>query len=142
MSKTMIERKPTRGMRNNNPLNIRHGKSRWVGMAEQQTDRAFVQFTERKYGYWAAFVLIRNYIQRFRANTIGKIVARWAPSADGNNTLAYVNYVSHTTGIPADYPLRFEDQEAIVAVVRSMAQIESGLIERTEVLNEAYVMSL
>ena len=47
MSKTMIERKPTRGMRNNNPLNIRHGKSRWVGMAEQQSDRAFVQFTER-----------------------------------------------------------------------------------------------
>ena len=142
MSKTVIERRPTRGMRNNNPLNIRHGKSQWLGMAEQQTDRAFVHFKARKYGYRAAFKLLRTCIEKRGANTIGKIIARWAPSADGNNTQAYIDYVSRTAGIPADYPLRFQDQQAMVAMVRSMAQMESGLIERTEALNEAYVMSL
>ena len=42
MSKKMTSRRPTRGIRNHNPLNIRHGKSQWLGMAEQQTDKAFV----------------------------------------------------------------------------------------------------
>lgn len=76
----------TRGIRNNNPLNIRHSTNKWQGMAPSQSDRAFVQFTARKYGYRAAFVLIRNYIGLHHANTIGKIIARWAPSSDGNNT--------------------------------------------------------
>ena len=30
----------TRGERNNNPLNIRHGKSQWRGMRAEQTDPA------------------------------------------------------------------------------------------------------
>ena len=142
MSKEMTSRRATRGIRNNNPLNIRHGKSRWLGMAEQQTDKAFVQFKARRFGYRAAFKLLRTYIEKRGANTIGKIIARWAPSADGNNTQAYIDYVSRTTGIPADEPLRFLDQQAMVEVVRSMAQIESGLVEREAALNEAYTMSL
>ena len=31
-----------RGIRNHNPLNIRKSKDQWKGMAEVQTDRAFV----------------------------------------------------------------------------------------------------
>ena len=33
MSKMTTNRRLTRGLRNNNPLNIRHGKSQWLGMA-------------------------------------------------------------------------------------------------------------
>ena len=33
-----------RGIRNHNPLNIRRSKDQWKGMAEVQSDRAFVQF--------------------------------------------------------------------------------------------------
>ena len=142
MSKMTKNRRLTRGLRNNNPLNIRHGKNQWLGMAEQQTDKAFVQFKARKYGYRAAFKLLRTYIEKRGANTIGKIIARWAPSADGNNTQAYIDYVSRTAGIPADEPLRFQDQQAMVDVVRSMAQMESGLIEQEAALNEAYLLSV
>lgn len=131
----------TRGIRNNNPLNIRHGKSQWQGMSKQQTDRAFVQFTERKYGYRAAFVLLRGYIEKKGINTIGKIIARWAPSQDSNDTQAYVAYVASTTGIQADEPLRFDDQQALVAIVRSMAQMESAIIEKENILNEAYCLA-
>ena len=113
-----------------------------VGHGEQQTDKAFVQFKARKYGYRAAFKLLRTYIEKRGANTIGKIIARWAPSADGNNTQAYIDYVSRTAGIPADEPLRFQDQQAMVDVVRSMAQMESGLIEQEATLNEAYLLSV
>lgn len=131
----------TRGIRNNNPLNIRHGKNQWQGMSKQQTDRAFVQFTERKYGYRAAFVLLRGYIEKKGINTIGKIIARWAPSQDSNDTQAYVDYVARTTGIQADEPLRFDDQQALVAIVRSMAQMESAIIEKENILNEAYCLA-
>ena len=130
----------TRGLRNNNPLNIRHGKSQWVGMREKQTDKSFVQFTSRKYGYRAAFVLLRNYITKGK-DTIGKIIAKWAPSSDGNNTQSYINYVSSTTGISASHTLRWEDKDDLVEIVRSMAHMESGIIEDKVLIEQAYEMA-
>ena len=127
----------SRGIRNDNPLNIRHGKSQWVGMREKQTDKQFVQFTERVYGYRAAFVLLRNYIGKGK-DTIGKIIAKWAPSSDGNNTQSYINYVSKSTGINASHALRWEDKNDLVEVVRSMAHMESGIIEDRKLIEEAY----
>ena len=127
----------TRGLRNNNPLNIRHGKSQWVGMREKQTDKSFVQFTERVYGYRAAFVLIRNYIAKGR-DTIWKIITKWAPSSDGNNTQSYIDFVSRTTGIHPNHTLDFHDRNSMVSIVRSMAQMESGVVEDKVLLEEAY----
>ncbi len=127
----------TRGLRNNNPLNIRHGKSQWVGMREKQTDKSFVQFTSRKYGYRAAFVLLRNYIAKGR-DTIGKIIAKWAPSSDGNDTQGYIDFVSRTAGINASHTLDFHDRESMVSIVQSMAQMECGVIEDKAILAEAY----
>ena len=126
-----------RGIHNDNPLNIRHGKSQWVGMREKQTDKAFVQFSERKYGYRAAFVLMRGYITKGK-DTIGKIIAKWAPSSDGNNTQSYINYVSRSTGIDASHVLRWEDKEELVEIVRSMAHMECGIIEDKAIIEEAY----
>ena len=100
----------SRGIRNDNPLNIRHGKSQWVGMREKQTDKSFVQFTARVYGYRAAFVLLKNYIGKGK-DTIGKIIAKWAPSSDGNNTQSYINYVSKSTAINASHALRWKDKD-------------------------------
>ena len=127
----------SRGIRNDNPLNIRHGKSQWVGMREKQTDKSFVQFTERVYGYHAAFVLLKNYIDKGK-DTIGKIIAKRAPSSAGNNTQSYINYVSKTTGINASHALKWEDKDDLVEIVRSMAHMESGIIESKELIEEAY----
>ena len=129
-----------RGIRNDNPLNIRHGKSHWVGMRETQTDRNFVQFKARVYGYRAAFVLLRNYIRK-GVDSIGKIIARWAPSSDGNNTQSYIDYVAKSTGIDADKSLRFGDKVAMVEIVRSMAHMESGIIEDASLIAEAYELA-
>ena len=130
----------SRGIRNDNPLNIRHGKSQWVGMREKQTDKSFVQFKSRVYGYRAAFVLLRNYIGKGK-DTIGKIIAKRAPSSDGNNTQSYINYVSSTTGINASHALRWEDKEDLVVIVRSMAHMESGIIEDKVLIEQAYEMA-
>ena len=129
-----------RGIRNNNPLNIRHSKDQWQGRREKQTDKSFVQFKSRVYGYRAAFVLLRNYIAKGK-DTIGKIIAKWAPSSDGNNTQSYINYVSSTTGISASHTLRWEDKDDLVEIVRSMAHMESGIIEDKVLIEQAYEMA-
>lgn len=130
-----------RGIRNNNTLNIRHGKSQWEGMRQKQTDKCFVQFISRLMGYRAAFVLIRNYIKKGK-DTIGKIIAKWAPSSDGNNTQSYIDYVSKSTGIDASHVLKTEDKEDLVNIVQSMAHMESGIIENKELISKAYDESL
>jgi len=117
----------TRGIRNNNPLNIRKGVSRWRGMlpADEQTDGAFVRFIGMEYGFRAAFVLMGNYITRHGCNTIEKIVSRWAPKADGNNTDKYINDVCRLTGIGGRALLTPRDSR-LRDIVWAMAQIESG----------------
>ena len=131
------DKRGSRGLRNNNPLNIRHSKDKWQGKALKQTDMSFVQFKSRVYGYRAAFKILHTYITKGK-DTIGKIIAKWAPSSDGNNTQSYINYVSRTTGINASHALRWEDKDDLVEVVRSMAHMESGIIEDKALVEEAY----
>ena len=82
-----------RGLRNNNPLNIR------------QTDPEFCQFQTLEYGWRAAFrLLTHSYFEKYGLDTIRKIISRWAPPGE-NNTSAYITSVSRITGIPPDKPL-------------------------------------
>ena len=59
-----------RGMRNNNPLNIRHSASRWQGVRAEQTDTAFVQFVSMAMGYRAAWRTLETYHKRFEAKRL------------------------------------------------------------------------
>ena len=54
-----------RGIRNNNPLNIRRSATRWKGAQEEQRDKAFVQFKTLAYGYRAAWKILQTYYERF-----------------------------------------------------------------------------
>ena len=94
-----------RGIRNNNPLNIRRSKDQWKGLADAQTDRAFCQFKSLEYGWRAAFYLLtRTYYHKYRLYTIRTIIRRWAPPGE-NNTEAYIANVSRLTGIDPDEPI-------------------------------------
>lgn len=109
--------KVARGIRNNNPGNIRHGKSKWAGMSQTQTDAAFVQFTSPEYGIRALAILLRNYFKQ-GFDTIEKIFPKYAPSSE-NNTEAYIKQVVKTTGIPRDQKLGVENLPGlIVAIVK------------------------
>ena len=57
----MKKQRIPRGIRNNNPLNLRVGNN-WKGEVSQPTDHTFEQFTEMKWGVRAAFIVLRNYI--------------------------------------------------------------------------------
>ncbi len=68
-----------RGIRNNNPGNLRHG-SNWDGLAPTQTDPAFCQFTTMAKGCRALLKTLRTYVERHHLNTIRAIVSpmSWA----------------------------------------------------------------
>ena len=99
------ELKQPRGIRNNNPLNIRRSGDKWQGLQDLQEDREFFQFSEMKYGWRAAFrLLCHTYYGKYKLRTIRDIISRWAPPKE-NNTPAYIRHVSDYTGIWPDREL-------------------------------------
>lgn len=87
-----------RGLRNNNPLNIRHSNSAWIGASENQKDDAFVTFDSPQYGIRAAFIIISNYAKRYGLVSVRGIISRWAPSTE-NDTESYIKGVSRALGV-------------------------------------------
>lgn len=123
MAKTKIV---PRGLRNNNPLNIRIGNN-WLGERAPRDcdDPEFEQFVAMVYGIRAAFCIIRRYIRHYHRNTIRLIIRSWAPAHE-NDTLNYIEVVSREMGIDPDAPILFEDKPTICALVRAMAHVEVG----------------
>ena len=79
----------TRGQRNHNPCNVRHG-SKWKGLSCKQGDKDFCQFISDYYGVRAAMIVLNTYVTKYKLHTIRDIISRWAPAKDGNHTEAYV----------------------------------------------------
>ena len=91
-----------RGLRNNNPLNIRRSTDRWDGAAETQTDKDFVQFQSMAYGYRAAWRILNTYYKKLKERkkhfTVENIIHRWAPPSE-NDTISYIRTVLTLSGI-------------------------------------------
>lgn len=113
-----------RGIRNNNPLNIRIGNT-WLGEVTNPTDNEFEQFVHVCYGLRAGFILLKRYINRYKLNTIEKIISRWAPHNE-NNTRSYINQVARSMNMDPDTPLLYEDKNRMCALVYEMVYVENG----------------
>lgn len=113
----------TRGLRNNNPGNIRHG-DKWQGMASTQTDKDFVTFTDPKYGIRAAAIILKNYKAKYGLDTIRGIVTRWAPPGE-NDTAAYISAVSRFTGIAPDTKLIYPQD--LPSLIAALTKQENGV---------------
>lgn len=130
-----------RGIRNNNPLNIRKGNN-WQGERPVQTDKAFEQFVSMEFGLRAGFILLRNYItgrggKTAKFDTIEMIISRWAPECE-NNTRTYIDVVCKNTGIHSRERIAFTDRKKMVAIVRAMAYVECGQWIDEKVVESAY----
>ena len=125
----------TRGLRNNNPLNIRRvAGTRWKGQRAEQTDRSFVQFESLEYGIRAAFCLLETYRRKYKAVCIEDIINRWAPPSE-NDTRKYIETVCMLTGFGGKERL-VEDQ--LPALVHAMAFVECGALLSKETINRAH----
>ena len=131
--------KEPRGIRNNNPLNIRRNpRNRWRGLRKEQTDKSFCQFKAMKWGLRAAIKLLDNYIRR-GAQTPRQIISRWAPPSE-NDTASYVRKACQRAGLDPDFPVLFwADSKKLL---RAMCWIESRFLPSDELLEEARALSL
>lgn len=113
-----------RGIRNNNPLNIRIGNV-WLGEVSNPIDPAFEQFVTMPYGCRAAFVLFRRYIRHYHRTRLALFIEAWAPRSE-NDTTRYIDRVSKLSGIALDEELRFEDEHQMCSLMAAMAIVENG----------------
>jgi hypothetical protein len=116
--------KAPRGLRNNNPLNIRHSADVFQGEIKGN-DKSFKTFSSMPYGYRAAFVTLGTYLSRGQ-NTIKKIISRWAPPTE-NNTQAYISTVVKYSGVAADEALTATSGDKYILIVSAMSFVENGV---------------
>ena len=126
------EVKLPRGIRNNNPLNIRLSKDRWQGQRPPSTspegEKAFCVFESMAYGWRAAFVILcKTYYGKYKLKTIRALITRWAPPKE-NNTEAYIRRVTDRIGIGADTVLGSPQEQPAqwMMIAMAMAIVECG----------------
>lgn len=113
-----------RGLRNNNPGNIRRNSDVFQGEINPSRDKEFKQFKNMAYGYRAMYKILSNYYNKYQLNTIRKMISRWAPENE-NNTAAYVSLVSSYSGVGPDDLISF-DREQMIQIVAGMSKVENG----------------
>ncbi len=114
-----------RGIRNNNPGNLRRSADRWAGLAEIQVDAEFLQFAEPVFGLRALARTLYNYQAKHRLGTIRAVVSRFAPASE-NDTAAYAAAVSADMRASADEPVDLADPEELAALVKAIVRHENG----------------
>lgn len=129
----------TRGLRNNNPFNIRKSKSRWIGKIKG-VDKEFETFDTLAHGYRAGLILLANYYKKYKLHSYGAILRKFAPSSE-NNLVNYFKFIKQHTQIASEdyislqllwyevapliayYESNFFDEDLIVSVPDSLVKL-------------------
>ncbi|WQZ00376.1 peptidoglycan lytic exotransglycosylase [Salmonella phage Vb_SalP_792] len=128
----------TRGIRNNNPGNIRVSKDQWEGMTGD--DGAFVTFDSPESGVRALGKNLLSY-GRQGYDSIEKIINRWAPPNE-NDTQAYIDSVVAATGIPATQSLDLSDPDTLSSLAQAISFHETGSRYNPEVYQQGIARAL
>lgn len=112
-----------RGIRNNNPGNLRKNEVKWQGLADGQDDPAFFVFKDAVYGIRAIARTLITYQDRYGLSTIRVLLARYAPPSE-NDTLAYANSIAGRDEI--DKPRDMHSYSDLRMVVAGIILHENG----------------
>ena len=118
--------KESRGIRNNNPGNLRRSADRWQGLAKEQTDPEFFQFVSPAYGYRALIKTLQNYRCLHGLQSVKEMITRWAPPTE-NDTAAYVRSVCREMQVPDSYVPDVEDRGTMCALAAAISRHENGM---------------
>ena len=99
----------SRGMRNNNPGNIKISPTNWKGKvpAHLNTDGIFEQFYTIDDGIRASLVNLTTYYNRYQLRTIRGIISRWAPASE-NPLSSYIDFAVSCMNRHADENLQVD----------------------------------
>lgn len=114
-----------RGIRNNNPGNIRKTPTKWVGEIDGSDD-AFETFETPLVGIRALAKILLNYARRRQLNTVDEIIDRWAPPNE-NDTDAYVAAVALALQVEPTTVIEIEDLKILRPLVVAIIKHENGV---------------
>ena len=120
-----------RGLRNNNPGNIRKNNIIYQGEIVPSEDESFKQFSSMAYGYRAMFVLLDTYSRRYGLCTIRQMLNRYAPPTE-NFTEGYVRFVADYAGVMPDEVIDTRSEKDMIPIVAAMSKIENGVAANIE----------
>ena len=115
----------TRGIRNNNPGNVRKGTD-WNGLDPSGTDADFCVFVSPQYGIRVIAKLLFAYQDFHDLNTIHGLIDRWAPPSE-NDTGAYAQFGAERANWGVDTHLSLHTMpELLKGMVVAIIAYENG----------------
>ena len=115
----------TRGIRNNNPGNVRKGTD-WNGLDPSGTDADFCVFVSPQYGIRVIAKLLFAYQDFHDLNTIHGLIDRWAPPSE-NDTGAYAQFIADHAACGLNDPLNLHAMpEVLHGIVVGIIAYENG----------------
>lgn len=118
--------KVTKGLRNNNPGNIRYNPANnWQGQTGND-GTGFAVFDSPQNGIRALAKLLKNYQNTYGLHSLQEIISRWAPPSE-NDTAAYISSVSQQTGFSPMDTINLNDSATLTAVVKAIIKHENGV---------------
>jgi len=115
------------GVRNKNLLNVRPNVDEndpWLG--QSGVDQNYAVFESIDMGIRAGDRVLTTYGTKHGINTIEKVLNRFAPKGDGNDTESYIKNVSEKTGIARDEKIDLSDSSVRDALLSAMVRQETG----------------
>lgn len=120
-----------RGLRNNNPGNLRLSKDKWKGLRSKQEDKDFFQFASVEYGYRALIITLQNYRRKHNCWNIRDFITRYAPPSE-NNTESYINIVCKKMGVSDMWCPNVDDKVTMIMFASAISYVENGVLAEVE----------
>lgn len=114
-----------RGIRNNNPGNLRLGRDRWLGQKAEQADKAFVEFTDVVFGLRALLRTLQTYFFKYSLDTVESIINRFAPPHE-NATDHYIHHVTKELGVGRQEKISLGEKETLLRLAKAIVRHENG----------------
>lgn len=128
MSKTFLNNHASRGLRNNNPANLKFTSIAWQGKISKaenkDADKTFEQFTALKWGIRAMFKDLINDISKGK-NTVKKLISEFAPPSE-NDTASYIKQVCNSIGVAENDKITKVNRTFLVLLARAILKVELG----------------
>jgi len=113
----------TRGIRNNNPGNLRKNKANnWQGKINS-SDKDFEQFINIAMGLRASMITLRTYQNKHNLKTIRQIINRWAPNNE-NKTEKYISAVAGFMGLSANSEIDLSSKSILIQLTKAIVKHE------------------
>ena len=119
-----MSKQAVRGIRNNNPLNIRVGND-WQGEAFVSRDPSFETFSHSKFGFRAGAKILRNYQSIHGLNTVREMIYRFAPKNE-NDSDNYARFVAKGIDVGLDEPINLGNDQLLAKMLHTMSIMEVG----------------